>query len=235
MWRSKDPDTGQWGATLYRIFPDAWIDGLKNVPERFINVKLTNPYQDDPPLDYLGMDNPGMDNLGHKENQGERSTTGEEKGVDALTHVFQAAQQSGSGNWAVPADAGGADDWDAAVDAFARLPSVSMDPAVLPRTDRQEWSRVLRKIGDHWGVGPLDLAHVIEQVPKSKYEWKTWSTPHQAERDLGTLVGQHLSGGVVKGKNGGRGSTLDQLDELRRKLRQQPATVDAEYRVGEAI
>jgi len=40
MYRSKDPEAKTWGATLYRIFPDAWDDGLKNVPERFRNMIL---------------------------------------------------------------------------------------------------------------------------------------------------------------------------------------------------
>ena len=53
--------------------------------------------------------------------------------LDAMLHYGNREQPE---NWSVPAAAGGADDWGAAVDAFAGL--LSLEPATLPGTTRRE-------------------------------------------------------------------------------------------------
>lgn len=104
------------------------------------------------------------------------------------------AERGGAGNYAVPASAGGASDWDAAVDAFAR--HININPSVLPIKTRQQWCRVLERVGNLWGAGPSVMLEVIRKIPDSPLAWKTWSNPYQAEADLGALIGQHLSGGI---------------------------------------
>jgi hypothetical protein len=139
------------------------------------------------------------------------------------------------GNWADPPAAGGADDWEEAVDAFAVLAGV--EPAALPAKTRREWARVLREeVGVPWQAGPRTLADVIRQVPGSEFGWKTWASPHQAVADLGVLVGQHRGGGVRKAaRKGGRQNTLASIDAFREKLKAKNAeaasAVDVEYSV----
>jgi len=127
-------------------------------------------------------------------------------------------------------------DWDEAVDAFAGL--VNVDPARLPDSARREWARVLREeVGAIWGVGASTVAEVIRAVPDSAVGWKTWSTPHQAKADLGTLVGQHLSGGIKGPKPKGNGK-LSFSEQRKRFLEQaeKGATVDAPaWAVGEVL
>jgi hypothetical protein len=40
VWRERMPD-GRFGRSLYRIFPDAWSDGLAHIPESFSAERLT--------------------------------------------------------------------------------------------------------------------------------------------------------------------------------------------------
>jgi DNA-binding PadR family transcriptional regulator len=115
-------------------------------------------------------------------------------------------------SWTVPAAAGGADGWDAAVDAFAGL--VGIAPAVVNGKERGQWSRQLQKVASDWGATASDLLAVIEAVPRSQFHWKTWGNPWSAARDLGTLLGQHLSGGIVEageGKNDGFDEALAEM------------------------
>ena len=53
MYRSRDT---KWGRTLYRIFPDAWNDGLENVPQEFKSMELVPQYHDDLLVDHLVVD-----------------------------------------------------------------------------------------------------------------------------------------------------------------------------------
>lgn len=115
--------------------------------------------------------------------------------VGAMYH-FSARQQPD--NWAVPAEAGGADDWDVAVDAFAKR--LSILPQVLSDSKRKEWSRQLQKIAGEqkYPVSPEQMAYVIGQSIDSELYWKTWTSPHVAKDDLCLLLAQHLSGGIQK-------------------------------------
>jgi len=143
-----------------------------------------------------------------------------------------------SESWTVPAAAGGADDWQPAVDAFASL--VGLDPAAVPKGTRKEWSRQLQEVGREWRGGPKLLAEVIEQVPESQFHWKTYSSPHGAKADLGVLIGQHRNGGIRKQESSSNGSAVGQIAAIRKKMAQQQsrdAPVDAEFRVmkGEVL
>lgn len=150
-----------------------------------------------------------------------------ERKPDYLDAIVRFSGASPEDNWADPADAGGADDWAVAVDAFAGL--VAVDPSTLPASTRREWSRMLREIGREWQAGPGLLAEIVGQVPESEFGWKTYASPHQAKADLGVLVGQHRNGGVRKAKRGkgnGRTSTLASIDAFREKLRARQAEAD---------
>jgi len=113
--------------------------------------------------------------------------------ADPLAHALQAAQAKHD-NWAIPPDAGGADDFASdPLAAFCRLVSVS--PDTLPEKKRRGWAKELRGVGEEWGVGPPTVATCIDRIPDSEYHWKTYSSPHQDsfKTDLGTLIGQYLT------------------------------------------
>jgi len=150
--------------------------------------------------------------------------------LDAMLHYSTRDQPE---NWAVPAAAGGADDWGAAVDAFAGL--LSLEPATLPGTTRREWSRVLQKVGNRWKTGPSTVAHVIEQIPESQFHWKTYAGPHSAEQDIGVLIGQFQGGGIQKPKKTSGGNGENRHDRNKRIIERARAkyllpedTIDAE-------
>jgi len=150
--------------------------------------------------------------------------------LDAMLHYGNREQPE---NWAVPAAAGGADDWGAAVDAFAGL--LSLEPATLPGTTRREWSRVLQKVGNRWKTGPSTVAHVIEQIPESQFHWKTYAGPHSAEQDIGVLIGQFQGGGIQKPKKTSGGNGENRHDRNKRIIERARAkyllpedTIDAE-------
>ena len=150
--------------------------------------------------------------------------------LDAMLHYGNREQPE---NWSVPAAAGGADDWGAAVDAFAGL--LSLEPATLPGTTRREWSRVLQKVGNRWKTGPSTVAHVIEQIPESQFHWKTYAGPHSAEQDIGVLIGQFQGGGIQKPKKTSGSNGENRHDRNKRIIERARAkyllpedTIDAE-------
>jgi len=136
-------------------------------------------------------------------------STAEKALPDPLAVLAEKGWVQQGDSWTVPAAAGGADDWQPCVDAFAGL--VGVNPDILPRSDRKEWSRVLSEIGVKWGVGPPTVQKAIESVPESQFDWKTYATPHQAEADLSTLVGQIRSGGVKKPKQKGAADDFEAI------------------------
>lgn len=141
------------------------------------------------------------------------------------------SEQRTEPGWSVPSEAGGSDDWDPAVDAFAR--HVNVEPSVLPAKARREWSRVLARVGATWGATPKVLESVIGQIAASEFHWKTYATPHQAEADLGTLVGQHLSGGIKRanGKADPRTNGDKLAEALARIEGRDGDVIEAEYEV----
>ena len=56
VWRERTPD-GRFGRSLYRIFPDAWTDGLAHIPDSF-NAKSLTPVDDDHDLKPPDSDDP---------------------------------------------------------------------------------------------------------------------------------------------------------------------------------
>ena len=120
-------------------------------------------------------------------------------------------------NWSVPAAAGGADDWQGAVTAFAELTGI--DPGLLTSKERREWSRVLERVGASRKVGPAVVVEVIRKVPDSEDNWRTFSKPHELEAVLKKLIGQHLNGGIrgPKGNNGIK-PISQQIAEYRAKV-----------------
>jgi len=215
MYRSRDPENKVWGPSLYRVFPDGFNDGLANVPGRFCSLELrrveADPLVDDLVVDNLVTGDPVIDNAGNKDNHPiEENPPIEEKALpDPLAVLAEKGWGQQGDSWTVPAAAGGADDWQPCVDAFAGL--VGVNPDILPRSDRKEWSRVLSEIGVKWGVGPPTVQKAIESVPESQFDWKTYATPHQAEADLSTLVGQIRSGGVKKPKQKGAADDFEAI------------------------
>ena len=246
-YRTQDPETKQWWWSLYRIFPDAWSDGIQSAPGEFDGKRLHHQFQgatiDNPGVGNPGVGNPPVDNLCYKDNHVEGTPQGKEKGIpskienepkpdilDAMLHYGNREQPE---NWAVPAAAGGADDWGAAVDAFAGL--LSLEPATLPGTTRREWSRVLQKVGNRWKTGPSTVAHVIEKIPESQFHWKTYAGPHSAEQDIGVLIGQFQGGGIQKPKKTSGSNGENRHDRNKRIIERARAkyllpedTIDAE-------
>lgn len=84
MYRTKD-DSGQWRATLYRIFPDAWQ--TFSVPEKFCGLQLAPQYENttNPPVDNPLVDNPVIENPHKKYNHNKKEThlEGDNIGADA--------------------------------------------------------------------------------------------------------------------------------------------------------
>ena len=239
-YRAQDPDTKQWGWSLYRIFPDAF-DETESIPKEFSGKDLIpqgeGPTIDNPLVDNPRVDNPGVDNLPRKYNQGiEVEPQGEGKKdsppeskpdiLDAMVHFATREQPE---DWSSPEN-----DWNDAVDAFAGL--VSVDPSTLPKSTRREWSRVLQKVGTKWRASPPTVAHVIDKIPESQFYWKTYTGPHSAEDDLGVLIGQLNNGGIQgpKRNNGGGKPISQQIAEYRAKMAQ---TVEANYTImkGEVL
>lgn len=146
-----------------------------------------------------------------------------EKGIsekpkpDILDAMVLYGSKEESASWTVPAAAGGADDWVAAVEAFAELTGIS--PGLLTKSERREWSRVLERIGTARHVGPAVVVEVIRKVPDSEDNWRTFSKPHEIEAVLKKLIGQHLNGGI-RGPRGMRGvkPISQQIAEYRAKM-----------------
>ena len=77
VWRERTPD-GRFGRSLYRIFPDAWSDGLAHIPESFNAESLSPVVNDDdlkaPHPDYPDPvepdpEEPDPEDRDHKKNQ----------------------------------------------------------------------------------------------------------------------------------------------------------------------
>jgi len=169
----------------------------------------------------------------------EKEVSPPERKPDLLDAMLHFQNVSAEDNWAAPSAAGGADDWQAAVDAFARH-ATGQDPGVLTPGERREWARVLENVGAARGVGPSVVVEVIRKIPESEDGWRTFTTPHAAEDVLRKLVGQHLNGGVrqkEKKASGGNGNdTLAQIEAFRAKLARGQPVVDGEWRmVGETL
>lgn len=109
-------------------------------------------------------------------------------------------------SWSVPADAGGADPFDRAVDAFCEV--VGIDPTALTVKERRQWARQLETVAGE--SGPEMVVEAIRAKPESTIDWKAWTTPYAVREDLRFLLLQVRSGGV-KGKN----DKMDALDRRR--------------------
>jgi hypothetical protein len=77
VWRERTPD-GRFGRSLYRIFPDAWSDGLAHIPESFKAESLTlvvndndlkTPHSDYPDPVEPDPEEPDPEDRDHKKNQ----------------------------------------------------------------------------------------------------------------------------------------------------------------------
>jgi len=106
------------------------------------------------------------------------------------------ARNQGAPAMSVPAAAGGADDWELAVDAFAAVTGAAPPTGKV----RGQWARVFEKVGTQWEAGPSVVASVIRKKPDSEIGWKSWTTPHAVKEDLAFLLGQHLNGGIQSTK-----------------------------------
>jgi len=106
-------------------------------------------------------------------------------------------ENQGQTNWAVPAAAGGASDWDECVNAFAAMKDIK-PTGIVPAT-RKEWGRALEKIAKEQEIGPAEMMEVLLKLPISKLAgWKDggYSHPGAAKNDIVSLVGQMRSGGI---------------------------------------
>ena len=141
----------------------------------------------------------------------------EKRKPDILDAMVRFSSREESASWTVPAAAGGADDWQDAVTAFAELTGI--DPGLLTAKERREWSRVLERVGAARKVGPAVVVEVIRKVPDSEDNWRTFSKPHELEAVLKKLIGQHLNGGIrgPKGHNGVK-PISQQIAEYRAKV-----------------
>ena len=165
----------------------------------------------------------------------------EKRKPDILDAMFRFGSREESASWTVPAAAGGADDWQVAVTAFAELTGI--DPGLLTSKERREWSRVLERVGAARKVGPAVVVEVIRKVPDSEDNWRTFSKPHQLEDVLKKLIGQHLNGGIrAKQRKGGGGTVARHehnasvIERARAKYTQAPPPVEdtaleAEYTI----
>lgn len=106
----------------------------------------------------------------------------------------------------------GGDKWGAAFFAFCE--AAGHDPATLPEKTWLTWRAKLKGIAENWEVGPDVLEHVINKKPDSNLHFKdTWRTPWAAADDIGAMILQYKSGGVVaKDWRGNGGQRLDTLE-----------------------
>jgi len=108
----------------------------------------------------------------------------------ALDTYFE--RNAGAPAMSVPAAAGGANDWDVAVLAFAEVTGSAAPSDKV----RGQWARVFEQVGAQWEAGPQVVALVIRKKPNSEIGWKAWTTPHAVKEDLAFLLGQHFNGGI---------------------------------------
>jgi len=96
IYRTKNSE-GQWSQTLYRVFPDAFQDGLASMPARFRSLQLIPFYgatTDNPPPDNLGVDNPPVEDVGNKEIHEEEGPPSESSLPPALFPNFPSVREA---------------------------------------------------------------------------------------------------------------------------------------------